>query len=31
VDYDRATELEYLGGRIIELPKTDWSVLAEAA
>ena len=30
-DYDRATELEYLGGRIVELPRTEWSVLAEAA
>lgn len=30
-DYDRATELEYLGGRIVELPKTEWAVLAEAA
>ena len=29
--YDRATELEYLGGRILELPKTDWARLAEAA
>lgn len=29
--YDRATELEYLGGKIIELPKTEWQVLAEAA
>jgi hypothetical protein len=29
--YDRATELEYLGGKIIELPKTDWARLAEAA
>jgi len=30
-DYDRATELEYLGGRVIELPKTEWAELAEAA
>ena len=30
-DYDRATELEYAGGRIIELPKTEWRVLSEAA
>lgn len=30
-DYDRATELEYLGGRIVELPRADWQVLAEAA
>jgi hypothetical protein len=30
-DYDRATELEYAGGKIIELPKTEWKVLSEAA
>lgn len=30
-DYDRATELEAAGGRIIELPKTDWEVIAQAA
>lgn len=29
--YDRATELERLGAAIIELPKADWKVLAEAA
>jgi hypothetical protein len=29
--YDRATELEYLGGRVVELPRTEWQVLAEAA
>lgn len=29
--YDRATELETLGGRILDLPRTDWSVFAEAA
>lgn len=29
--YDRATELEYLGGKIIELPRSDWQQLAEAA
>lgn len=29
--YDRATELERLGATIIELPKADWRVLAEAA
>ncbi len=29
--YDRATELEYLGGRVIELPRTEWQTLAEAA
>jgi len=30
-DYDRSTEMEYMGGRIIELPRTDWAVLNEAA
>jgi len=30
-DYDRATELERVGAQIIELPKADWKVLAEAA
>jgi hypothetical protein len=30
-DYDRATELEYLGGKIIELPRAEWQTLAEAA
>lgn len=29
--YDRASELERLGGRIIELPKSDWEQLAAAA
>ena len=29
--YDRATELEYLGGRIVELPRTEWESLAAAA
>lgn len=29
--YDRATELEYLGGKIVELPRTEWAQLAEAA
>lgn len=29
--YDRATELEQLGGRILELPAKDWKVIAEAA
>ncbi len=29
-DYDRATDLERLGGTIIELPKRDWNVLATA-
>lgn len=27
-DYDRATELERLGGRILELPKSDWQQIA---
>ncbi len=30
-NYDRASELEHVGAKIIELPKTDWKVLAEAA
>lgn len=30
-DYDRASELERLGGRIIELPQDQWKRLAEAA
>lgn len=30
-DYDRATEIEYLGGRVIELPRTEWQTLARAA
>lgn len=30
-DYDRATELEAAGGRIIELAKSDWEVIAQAA
>jgi hypothetical protein len=29
--YDRSTDLEKLGGAIIELPKTEWQQLAEAA
>lgn len=29
--YDRATELEAMGGKILDLPKRDWSVLAYAA
>lgn len=29
--YDRATEFERIGGQIIELPKSEWKVLAEAA
>ena len=31
LSYDRATELEMLGGKIIELPPSDWKVIAEAA
>ena len=30
-DYDRATDLERLGGVVIELPKRDWHVLAQAS
>lgn len=30
-DYDRATELEYAGGRVIELDRSAWERLAEAA
>lgn len=30
-DYDRASDLERLAGRLIELPKNEWEVLAEAA
>lgn len=26
--YDRATELEYMGGKIVELPRTEWEALA---
>ena len=29
--YDKATELEALGGQLIELNKTDWKAIAEAA
>lgn len=29
--YDRATELEKVGGMVIEMPCSDWKVLAEAA
>lgn len=29
--YDRATELEYLGGKVVELPRTEWESLALAA
>ena len=30
-DYDRATEFERIGAKVIELPKKDWKVLSEAA
>lgn len=30
-DYDVATEMERVGGQIIELPRRDWELLAEAA
>lgn len=30
-DYDRATELERAGGKLIELDRKDWRVIAEAA
>lgn len=30
-DYDRATELEYLGGKVIELGRAEWAQMAEAA
>lgn len=30
-DYDRASEFERQGGRIIELPRSDWRAIAEAA
>lgn len=30
VDYDRATELEALGGRLLELREAEWRTLAEA-
>lgn len=30
-EYDRATELEYAGGAVLELPRSDWTRLAEAA
>lgn len=30
-DYETATQMERDGGRIIELPKSQWSVIAEAA
>lgn len=30
-DYDRATEFERAGGKVIELPRTQWEKIAEAA
>lgn len=30
-DYDRATEFESLGGKILDLPRKDWDVIATAA
>lgn len=30
-DYDRATEFESLGGKLIELTPTEWKGLAQAA
>jgi len=30
-DYDAATDLERLGGKILELPKTDWAEISRAA
>lgn len=30
-DYDRATELERIGGRLVELPSGGWQMLASAA
>jgi hypothetical protein len=30
-DYDRASQFEMMGGRIIELPQTEWRELAKAA
>lgn len=29
--YDRATELEAMGGKVLDLPATDWQRIAEAA
>ena len=29
-DYDRASDLERLGGQIIELPKSDWHTISVA-
>lgn len=30
-DYDRASEMERVGGRVIELPRNDWEAIAKAA
>ena len=30
-DYDRATEFEAMGGKLIDLPASEWKELAEAA
>lgn len=30
-DYDRATDFERMGGKLIELPRADWKRIAEAA
>lgn len=30
-DYDRATTLEYMGGQVLELPRSDWQNIAKAA
>ncbi len=30
-DYDRATDMERLGGHVLELPKHDWQEISEAA
>jgi hypothetical protein len=31
ISYDRATDLEYLGGAIVELPRAEWDSLMDAA
>jgi hypothetical protein len=31
VSYDRATELERIGGRLVDLPKADWARISTAA
>jgi hypothetical protein len=31
VDYDRATDIERLGGVVLELPKSEWKEISEAA